>query len=474
MTETVQLTPEQLTGAYVRQLREFYHLSRQALAERAGFKTATRLVNIETKDSWKASDREALVRTFNDLAVNPPTTKIGRRKGETGDERAARLQSALQTNGKAITAADTEATTPNQVAVESAFFDESLEELSLVTQVADGLPVPVTATSSDGVFTITNSEVAVWQRCRRRWWLAFYRRLALAAQDYTGPRAIGNRVHRALAAWYVPDGTERVDPRDALERVIVEDWTAIAAQVQATAANVEDELAMLNVKFNDAVSLERAMVEGYLQWLEETGADANLVVTAPETVLSADLTGAVAGDDVAVRVMAKLDVRAQRTSDGAHVFLDHKTVGNFTDPRKTLHLDPQMLEYHLLEWLNSEAAEKICDAALYNMLRKVKRSANAKPPFYDRVEVHHNVLELENYRLRLLGVARDVQRATRELAAGADPMSVVYPNPTRNCSWDCDFYPVCPMFDDGSRVEDALAALYVETDPLARYHEEIV
>jgi len=68
-----------------------------------------------------------------------------------------------------------------------------------------------------------------------------------------------------------------------------------------------------------------------------------------------------------------------------------------------------------------------------------------------------------------MGAARDIMRMERELDAGADHMSVAYPHPMEDCSWSCDFFPVCPMFDDGSHVEAAIAALYEEQDPMARY-----
>jgi hypothetical protein len=55
------------------------------------------------------------------------------------------------------------------------------------------------------------------------------------------------------------------------------------------------------------------------------------------------------------------------------------------------------------------------------------------------------------------------------LNAGADPQDVAYPSPRDTCSWDCDYFAVCPMFDDGSRAEDMLTGLYHEVDPLARY-----
>jgi len=177
----------------------------------------------------------------------------------------------------------------------------------------------------------------------------------------------------------------------------------------------------------------------------------------------------VAGEKVSFRARALLDVRLRRKTDGVRMFEDHKTVGNFASKRKTLHMDPQMLHYHLLEFLNTPEGEARCDGAIYNMLRRVKRTPQAKEPFYERVEVHHNSFEIDAYRRRLMGAARDIMRMERELDAGADHMSVAYPHPMEDCSWSCDFFPVCPMFDDGSHVEAAIAALYEEQDPMARY-----
>lgn len=469
MTETALLT-----GAQVRETREQFKMSRREFAEACGFPSQTRLYNIEQKDSWKDGDREAVDAAITNLHANPPTGKRGRLKGESASERIDRLEAKLRQNGKLLREEDPVPET----------YDESLDPdyaagLFIPVPDADGVTVPKGAvviplnqltTAPDGTKVISNSEVGVWNRCRRKWWLSFYRRLIFGMEDYTGPRGTGNRVHKALAAWYVPEGEDRVDPRDALERAIVEDWTAITKQVNDNPhGDTEQVLADLATKFNDAIALERAMIEGYMQWVEETGADQNLIIVAPETAISHDLDLDVDGEIMPVRLIGKLDVRGTRTLDGVRVFMDHKTVGNFTEPRKTLHMNPQMLHYFLLEFLNSVEGDERCDAAIYNMLRKVKRSTQAKPPFYERIEVHHNSLEIEAYKRRVLGATTDIIRAQRRLDAGEDPMTVVYPTVEKDCAYMCDFFPICPMFDDGSRVEDAISSLYHEGDPLARY-----
>lgn len=459
-------TPETLTGAQVQRIREAYRLGRSELAIMCGFpSTGVRIHNIEKKDSWKEGDRERVHAVLMHILADPPRDKKTHRvRGQSAEQRAEHLTRRMHDLGPTLIDPDED---------DGGLVVHEVGDAPgpAVSEVPPGpAPTPIAITIRDGIPVLTNSEVSVWQRCRRKWWLGVYRQLAMKVQDFTGHRARGSRVHRALAAWYVPEGQERTDPREALERAIVEDWTAIVAQERQRPSYIDDDsLAELSVRFNDAVSLDRAMVEGYMEWVVEQGDDANLRVTAPEALVGAVIEGEVAGEPVRVQALGLLDVRVRRVADGVRLFEDHKTVGNLQQKRKTLHMDPQMLHYHLLEWLNTPEGEARCDGALYNMIRRSKRTAQAKPPFYERVEVHHNAYELDAYRRRLLGAARDIQRAERELSTGADPMSVVYPNPTDNCSWDCEFFAVCSMFEDGSRVEDAIAALYHVQDPMARY-----
>jgi hypothetical protein len=71
--------------------------------------------------------------------------------------------------------------------------------------------------------------------------------------------------------------------------------------------------------------------------------------------------------------------------------------------------------------------------------------------------------------MRVAGTINEIQALEAKLNAGHDHRQVAYPTPTKDCSWDCDFYHVCTMFDDGSRSEDMITATYVEVDPLKRY-----
>jgi len=327
---------------------------------------------------------------------------------------------------------------------------------------------PTELTLVDGIRRVSNSELQTFKDCRRRWWLAYYRGLKIRRESPVGARAVGDRVHRALKAWYVPDGQVRTDPRDALERLIVEDWTTICRnEVDVVNGRFAPD-ADLTKRFQQDADLERAMIEGYVEWLAETGADSELKITASETYIEGEILA-----DPPVRLIGKLDVRARRTSDNVRLFIDHKTVGNFTTPTRLLPLNEQMLTYHLLEWLNTDEGEERCDGALYNMLRRVKRSTAAKPPFFQRVEVRHNVHEIKSMRERVIGETIDLLKLTSQLDAGADHHEVAYPRPTEDCAWKCPFFAVCGMFDDGSRVEAILDEYYEEGDPLEYYQIEL-
>jgi hypothetical protein len=212
------------------------------------------------------------------------------------------------------------------------------------------------------------------------------------------------------------------------------------------------------------------MLEGYIQWLAETGADAEIEVIAAETYVEAPLHEF--NDRVAI--IGKMDVRVRRVIDNVRLFIDHKSVASVTQPTIMLPLDEQMLHYHLLEFLTLEEGASRSDGALYNMLRRVKRTAAAKPPFYSRVEVRHNKQELDSYRRRLVGTITDILVVEGQLRDGARHQTVAYPNPTRDCTWDCPFIAVCPMFDDGSRVDAMLEEHYVVGDPLSYYQDEVL
>ena len=303
--------------------------------------------------------------------------------------------------------------------------------------------------------SVSNSEIKCFKRCRRKWWLTYYRQLQpmSTAGDAIGPRGIGNRVHACLAAFYEPGSLD------------------VAVAMSVHEALVKDDLARLEAsggdlaKYTKEADLSCAMLAGYFEWLEDEGVDEGLTVAGVETELQAELPITLARS---VTIRGKLDKRVVRDRDGARLFLDHKTVQEFTTPSRVLHLDEQFLMYELLETLNGIAEDDRCDGGLYNMLRKVKRTAGAKPPFYMRLEIRHNIHELRAFYDRLRAELLDMYELREQLDAGRT--EAAYPNPTRDCSWDCDFFAVCGLLNDpSSDAEFVIGNAYRVGDPYARY-----
>lgn len=299
--------------------------------------------------------------------------------------------------------------------------------------------------------SVSNSELRTFQSCQRQWYLAYYRRLARRPGDVkpTGAAQLGTRVHVALEMRYGYGLPAR--------EVLTELYNQAVLEHPLSEQDLDDEL-----------DLGLAMLDGYEQWVEETGIDEGLEVVAVEQ----DIVVPSAVDGVDFR--AKLDQRVFRRQDGARLFLDHKTVGSFEHATTILNLDPQMRFYAMLEmWLymnrDGQHGAMRVDGGLFNMLKRSKRTARASPPFYRREEVRYNLETLRNTWLKANRVAGQLAEARWMLDKGMSHQQVTPPNPTRDCTWRCPFVNVCGLMDDGSRWEDALVAGYVEHDPYDYY-----
>jgi hypothetical protein len=361
------IEPGTLTGEYVRTVRQRHKLTRQAFQDLCvqfglnGGRSVARLCNIEAKDSWKTGDREAVARAIAQLEGDAPVTPT-----------------------EAVADAFDLSDPHDPIFCVDPADDDDDSLVIVMAMPADDLIVPVVDAEDDEddvvhveptdpwdefdangllpIFEITNSNVQTFKRCRRKWWLTWYRGLARREEDMLGIRRTGSRIHQALQAYYVPENETPTDPRDALERALTEDWTLIK---QAADARGHDEfvVADMEAKFRKTADLERAMIEGYVEWITETGCDAELRVIKSETQVSAPLFDYVRADGEVqpVHALGLLDVRAYRTSDGVRMFIDHKTVGDLKTPSMTLPQNEQMLHYHLLEWLSTSDGEERCD-----------------------------------------------------------------------------------------------------------------
>lgn len=301
---------------------------------------------------------------------------------------------------------------------------------------------------------ISNSEIQTFKDCRRRWWFTYYRRLQPKIQNYTGALALGSRIHEALDQYYT----------SGMERDLLEIHSELVAKDMKT----------LNDQYRDTTDLEteaelgRVMLEGYLEWIEIEGIDAELEMISTEEIIERPML------DGKVTLQGKIDMRVRRKIDGVRMFRDFKTVGgSFADFGSTAHMNEQVLTYMVLEEAQNTEGER-SEGGIFTMLRKVKRGAYAKPPFYDQIEVRHNKFALRSFYQRLEGVLEDIMRVREGLDAGESHYKLAYPKPSRDCKWKCQFFAICPLVDDGSAAEAAISDAFEVADPYGYYQSSEV
>lgn len=305
---------------------------------------------------------------------------------------------------------------------------------------------------------ISNSEIQTFKRCKRKWYFNYYLCLQRNVESAAGAASIGTRLHSCLDMYYTRKlgGLTDMDAQDAA--MVQHEYLAYMDVEQGRVA-ADDK------KYLGEVDLTRIMLNGYFEWLAESGADEGLKVVAAEKAIEIP----VYVDGTSVTIMGKLDLLLYRELDGAHLFIDHKSVMELSTPAKWLHLNEQFKMY---DWLLSKTTGVHTDGGMFNLLRKVKRTARANPPFYGRLEVRHSEAELESFGHTLEGEIRDILRLRQELDATITGrlLENIYPTPTSDCCWSCPFFQVCPMVDraDGSASRVIELTMH-RGDPYERY-----
>lgn len=299
----------------------------------------------------------------------------------------------------------------------------------------------------------SQSENAVFKRCRRRWFLENVLRKTARDGEGSGALFVGTLVHVGMEAMRRAQMMEL-----PWEKVQYEALRAIAERVEF------DSAAGVVVDLKD-VELALLMVEGYLDWYEDEGLGGQEEVVAVEQELSMELPNGVV-------YRGKIDAVVRRRDSGMLRVVDTKTVQSLIDPTLRLQMSEQLMGYVLL--CEKHYGERF-DGAEYSMLRKVKRSATAKPPFYGREVVRYGRVELEAFARRLQNVTDDAvdlrerlahlwERGLPERAA-----NLAYPSPDMDCSWRCPFTAQCELMNDpGSRWTEAVLQLD-DHEPYARY-----
>jgi RecB family exonuclease len=292
---------------------------------------------------------------------------------------------------------------------------------------------------------ITHSDIEDFLRCRRLFWWAYIKDYRPREVEW-GPMPLGSRVHRSLEAMYRM-GT---DPIAEHERLAHADVTAAASR--SPAAWEMDQL------YNDIIE-GRNCIAAFMEWVEDTGPDDGLDVVAVEEMIEAPIL------DGRVLLRGKVDVKYERTSDGAVMLNDWKTAGaKRSGTRERLERSYQHHVYLAIEQMLHPDAWIV--GAYYTILRKVKDRSRATVPLVERFAVPVSPRRALTKLHQIEHICEEMMFMMEGLVATE---AVAYPTPDESCRW-CDYKLPCELQDDNPVAAEAmLNDLYVRGRRHARY-----
>lgn len=315
-------------------------------------------------------------------------------------------------------------------------------------------------TSDDNVRFVSHSEFNAYRRCRRSWFVHYVLKRAQPPAE-PGALDLGRITHEGLEV-ITNNGTLS----EAKQRIL-----AVAKEDAETAEMTRITLGLPNIPLSEqwmeAAGDAQNYIEGYVQWLEDTGADQRYVTYAAEEEMQMPLvTGRTTGRQWILR--GKLDRRMRDRATGRLTYMDYKTCATFESVMDRAYISEQFPCYEAL--LEYNHPDEQCSAGVWRMLRKVKRARNAEGEFFRDHSVSINAKHVNAVITRFGIMALEMDLLEHMWFEFGDT-DVFYPTPNDSCRWQCPIKHECPMFDDGSRVFDMLDVQFVEINPYARYGE---
>lgn len=320
---------------------------------------------------------------------------------------------------------------------------------------------------------ITTSERKAFKRCHQRWWWG-YRDGLKPSGAVSSKLWFGGGMHIVLAHWYGPGQKRRKDWPDVWEDFCDND--DMSNLIRERNADGEKE-------WVDARVLGRGMMDGYI---DTYGRDRQWDVVFTEEPMKIMIPHpTIAGRTVGIFQTTFDGVVWDRDED-CFKLLEHKTAAAI----QTSHLDLDeqagamwALATTVLRDKGILSSKERIAGIEYNFLRKAlpptDRPRNAKglylnkngsiskqqpAPFFHREFVTRTRVENTTQVRR---IAEDMA-TMRKYRAGKLPLSK---NPTRDCMWDCDFFALCKLHEQGAEWREFRDSMFKVTDPYFMYRK---
>lgn len=345
---------------------------------------------------------------------------------------------------------------------------------------------------------LRTSERASFKRCPQRWWWSYRRGLRPLGAP-SNPLWFGTGVHLALEHWYIAGPKRGVDPRETWDKYCKDEIRSI----RVDDPNGES----LKQQYVDSRVLGIDMLAGYL---ELYGNDDNWDVLSPEKVFAVLIPNPKDPKQAIVDYRGKWDGVYRDLEDGYFKLMEHKTAAAIDTGH--LPLDDQAGSYwavasHQLRQEGLLGPKERIRGITYNFLKKALqdvRPRNATGQATNKpTKVHYNaagyegkladmVLEAEAEGVVVCGdpsanqppvryLREFVERTSaerntqiRRIGVEATAMNLfrdgtldLYKTPTRDCKWDCDFFTLCQVDEQGGDTKDFIAQTMHRQDPYA-------
>lgn len=290
---------------------------------------------------------------------------------------------------------------------------------------------------TDTKIVLRQSDVAMFDECRRKFYLTNVLQIGDRKRENTGPptarkvktQDIGTMVHAAIGL-HNRDEMEDVDIILQANSICVE-----TAKKLGGAIEVDGGFLQWGEGWPKAIEMATILIRGYFNWLSLGGHDLRYTTLAAEDRLS--------WDNGLITITGQPD----------HVVLDEitnevgiddvKTVDKLGPPRPGNY---QLLTYGLLWW----EVKGVCPQwGTHTQIVRNMQTAKAKPPFYERQKVTLGEEILTMHREAIMQTSQEIVDFYEKVHL-LNHHRIARPNMTGDCSWKCPVQFLCDHMHDGS------------------------
>lgn len=319
---------------------------------------------------------------------------------------------------------------------------------------------------------LRTSERKQFRRCPQRWYWEY--RQGLKPLKLADALWFGIGIHEALARWYLP-GTERGEhPTNTWLQYCEDEYRNIALDSDF------DER-----EYVEATFLGETMLNG---WVNTFGRDEQWEVISPEKRFQFLIKDPRTKNSPLVEYDGTFDLVYRDLADDIIKLAEWKSAKDFSI-LKTLSLEDQATSYipaatHILRQEGLLSEKERIEGILYGVLRKAmpddrptdsagyalnqngSRSKKQPQPLFHREFIERTLGQQKKQIER-------IQAEYLAMEAMKKKELPIFKNTTRDCYWECPFFTMCELDEQGKdeEVEDFMEWVFTRQDPYADHRK---